>query len=199
ALQVLVDAPYWDASTFPRVPDPGPDTGVIDGAIRLSPSQATLYDRCPRHYVLERRLAAVQADSPYLQFGSMVHEVLKETELRALEDGRPHGDREPALAELCEVWERYRPFGPPEFDSAWRRRAQQLLEKMYAEWPDDGGEPLALEIELNMELGGVDWVGRADRIDRTPVGLKVVDYKTSKSPPPIKEAALSLQLGYYLL
>ncbi len=30
-------------------------------------------------------------------------------------------------------------------------------------------------------------------------GLKVVDYKTSKNPPPVKEVAASLQLGYYLL
>lgn len=199
ALRTLTAYPAWDPSGYAGVPDPGPDTGVLDGPIRLSPSQATSYDQCPRRYVLERRLRAIEVDSPYLRFGSIVHEVLEETELEAVESGRSHGDIETALRHLEAVWERHPPFGPPAYDQAWYRRAATLLVGMYADWPGRQGTPVAVEAPLDMELGGVQWVGRADRIDRVDAGLRIVDYKTSKSPPTLKEAARSLQLGYYLL
>jgi RecB family exonuclease len=63
-----------------------------------------------------------------------------------------------------------------------------------------GDQPaVALEIELRTRVGDIEWVGRADRIDRAGDGIKVVDYKSSKNPPPLKEVASSLQLGYYVL
>jgi RecB family exonuclease len=49
-----------------------------------------------------------------------------------------------------------------------------------------------------MELGGVSWLGRADRIERDGETLTVVDYKTG-SAASLADAAVSLQLGYYLL
>src|SRR5690606_26106862 len=127
ALKNLVSHPDWDPSRYAGVPEPGPDRGVLTGPVRLSPSQATLYDQCPRRYVLERRLHAVQVESPYLLFGSIVHEVLEETEQKALEEGRDHGDIATALEQLETVWHRYPPFGPPPLDRAWYRRATDLL------------------------------------------------------------------------
>jgi ATP-dependent exoDNAse (exonuclease V) beta subunit len=199
ALSTLVTSPYWDPAGFAGVAEPGPDSGLVDSGLRLSPSQADSYQKCPRRYALERRLRALDFDSPYATFGSLVHEVLENTEKQAAEHGHAHGDLTSALEELDRVWDRYPPFGPPPLDDAWKRRAVQFLEQMYLDWPGGDDPPIALEIELRTRVGDTDWVGRADRIDRAGAGLKVVDYKSSKNPPPLKEVATSLQLGYYAL
>ncbi|HEX2404668.1 MAG TPA: PD-(D/E)XK nuclease family protein, partial [Acidimicrobiia bacterium] len=44
---------------------------------------------------------------------------------------------------------------------------------------------------------GVEWVGFIDRLEKGPNGLRVIDYKTSKSPPSVAEAKESVQLGFY--
>ncbi len=199
ALYVLTAESRWNPLSFAGVPDPGPDHGVLRGPVRLSPSQAVLYDECPRRYALERRLHAVDAESPYLGFGSIVHEVLELTERDAVASGSPRGDLTVALAHLDDVWARYPPFGPPALDDAWRQRAVEFLEGLYRDWPGGDEPPLALEVELDTTIEGVQWVGRADRVDATPTGVKIVDYKTSRNPPTLKEAARSLQLGYYLI
>lgn len=199
ALATLVSAPHWDPTAFAGVAEPGPDSGLVDPGLRLSPSQADSYQKCPRNYALERRLRALDFDSPYATFGSLVHEVLENTEKRAAERGLAHAELATALEELDRVWDRYPPFGPPPLDDAWKRRAVQFLEQMYLEWPGGDDPAIALEIELRTRVGDVEWVGRADRIDRSGDGIKVVDYKSSKNPPPLKEVATSLQLGYYAL
>jgi RecB family exonuclease len=59
---------------------------------------------------------------------------------------------------------------------------------------------VALEHRLTLELDGHRWWGRSDRIEQHRIGqLRVVDYKTSKTPLSAPEAAASLQLGFYLL
>lgn len=200
SLLVLADQRSpWDPRFFAGVPEPGPDTGVIGAHIRLSPSQATLYDQCPRRYVLERRLRSIELESPYLSFGSILHEVLELAETDARAAGQPHADAEMAFRRLHEVWDRDAAFGTPEVNEAWFRRASKLIEQIYEDWPGGDDAPAALEWELRASLGGVDWIGRADRIDQTTGGLKIVDYKTSKSVPTLKEAASSLQLGFYVL
>ncbi|MFP3913958.1 MAG: ATP-dependent helicase [Actinomycetota bacterium] len=199
ALSVLAGHPGWDPMSFAGAAPPGPDHGVMGDSFRLSPSQAALYDECPRRYALERRLRAVDTDSPYLRFGSIVHEVLEEAEREALARGAGRADAGAALRWLEEVWERHPPFGPPPVDEAWKRRARELVERMYDEWPGGDDEPVALEMELDTTIGGVQWVGRADRVERSGQGIKIVDYKTSRTPPPLREAARSLQLGYYVL
>src|SRR4029453_14068941 len=42
--------------------------------------------------------------------------------------------------------------------------------------------PFATEVALSATWGDVTLKGRLDRVDRTPEGLRVVDYKTSARP-----------------
>ena len=53
------------------------------------------------------------------------------------------------------------------------------------------------EQKLNVQLGGVKFVGFADRIDFNSDGLEIIDYKTGKSS--ITPLARNWQLGYYAL
>ncbi|CAN5812654.1 ATP-dependent DNA helicase [soil metagenome] len=200
ALHVLSQAQaHWSPEFFSGVASPGPDQGLVGTDLRLSPSQATAYEECPRRYALERRVRAVEGDSPHMRFGSLVHQVLEAAEAEATGSDRPRAELGVALAHLDRVWGEA-DFGSEAMNDAWRRRAAGLLERLYSSWPGVDEGPIALEVSLPAAIGGVEWVGRADRVDPTPGGgLKVIDYKTSKTPPPLKEAGRSLQLGYYVL
>lgn len=192
------DSGAWDATRFAGVRPPGPHDGVIEPGLVLSPSQAEMYEQCPRRYVLERRLRVEDSTSAPAQFGSLCHALLETIERRTLDQGR-RPSLEEAVEVLDQVWEEAE-FGSPVLDAAYRAKAARLLERLWADWPADSAEPVALEHHLELDLGGVRWVGKADRIERTTRGeLRIVDYKTRKSLPTIEEAAGSLQLGFYLL
>lgn len=189
----------WDPRTFAGVAPRGPDTGVLGRRPVLSPSQAESYEQCPRRYVFERRLRLAEVSSPYVRFGSLVHQVLEDAERAALSRGEARSTAADADAALERVWEQA-DFGSPVLDEAWRRRARRLLTRLYEEWPEDSLRVVALEHPLGVEVGGVRWVGRADRVEEhRPGELRIVDYKTSASPPTLTEARRSLQLGFYLM
>jgi superfamily I DNA/RNA helicase len=199
AARLLADPPdrsWWTADRFAGVRRPGPDTGVIQLPLRLSPTQANLYQNCPRRYAIERRLRAVEASSPYLQLGSLVHDTLERAEQEAMAEGKSHASGEDALAVLDQVWSEA-DFGTPVLTAAWRARAVRLLERLYQQWPSRG-RPVALEYPLELEIDGVTWQGRADRIERTDDGFLVIDYKTGSTAVSKDEAAESLQLGFYV-
>ena len=176
----------------------GADRGLIRGRRRLSPTDAVGYDRCPRRFALERLLGVGVSAGPYLTFGTLIHEVLEEVERRAV-----GADRRSSLDEALAILDSrigQHDFGSDSLGHAWRRRAQELLEKLYACWPQPAGDPVLLEHPVEIELGGATWRGRIDRIERKPDRtLTVVDYKTGRTLPNTEEARSSLQLGFYYL
>jgi RecB family exonuclease len=177
------------------VPEPGPDRPILGGGLRLSPSQADSYVTCPRKYALERRLRLGDTFSPYAALGTLVHAALEATERENIGSGRPHADLEDALAHLERVWAEA-DFGTPQLNEAWLAQARQALVKLYDAWPSDG-LPAELEKKVVTEVGGVEWVGYIDRLERNAAGLRVVDYKTSKTAPSLEESKRSVQLGFY--
>jgi superfamily I DNA/RNA helicase/CRISPR/Cas system-associated exonuclease Cas4 (RecB family) len=190
----------WDASTFAGTAARGADTGVITDSISLSPSQAESYADCPRRYVFERRLGAGDTFSPHAHFGSLIHRVLEISERSALEAGLARSELGQALAALEQVWAEEADFGTPTLNEAWKGRGQKLLSRMNDNWPGDQASVVASEEKLELEIDGITWRGRADRIEQyEPDRLRVVDYKTSTTQPTKAEAAESLQLGFYLL
>jgi ATP-dependent exoDNAse (exonuclease V) beta subunit len=176
---------------------PGSDEGVIAGPLFLSPSQAELYEACPRRYALERKLGVGDGSNIYAQFGGLVHDVLEAAERRALERGADHASVREALEELDRCFEP-ESFGGGAFAAAWRERARTALEGLYENWPSTGSI-VALEHKLEIESEGARWVGRADRIERSGETVTVVDYKTSKNAMKVADAETSFQLGFYLL
>jgi superfamily I DNA/RNA helicase/RecB family exonuclease len=201
AAQVLAHppVPLWDPRRFAGIRRPGPDRGVLDGTPILSPSQAEAYLECPRRYVLERRLGLGGESGPWALFGRLVHSVLEEADRRALSEGRPHSDLPTALAALDRVWGEGADFGSDTMNRVWRRKAVDLLQRLYEGWPEDESTTIAVEHPVAFELGGIRWVGRVDRIDRLPDGrVRVVDYKTSSTAPRYEDVEASLQLGFYV-
>ena len=202
AAATLVDGTptVWDATRFAGLREHGPDRGVFSRPPRLSPSQAESYRDCPRRYVFERRLAMSETSGDHARFGSLVHSVLERADNAAMQAGRPRPDLDYALRALDAVWSEHAGFGSPWLDAIWRQKASALLDRLFAEWPSDSIETVAAEVELHWSGGDVDWVGRADRIERTADGtVRIVDYKTSRTITSTHKAARSLQLAFYAL
>ncbi len=179
------------------VAERGADSGFVDPGHVSSPSQANTYDECPRKYALERFGTRKDSESVYLQFGNLIHTVLERAEGGAVADGRRRSTLEEGLDHLDAVWPELG-FGTDAVGAAWLRRARGVLENLYGKWPTSA-EPLTLERELVADLDDTTWRGKADRIERVADNLTVIDYKTSKTPMTVSDAAKSLQLGYYII
>ncbi len=200
AIELLADAASWGgrpADSIAGVRSRGSDAGLVPAGLSMSPSQAESYERCPRRYALERRLHVGDDRTVHLVFGNLVHDVLEQAERAAMADGRPHATLEEALHALEDHFDPAA-FGGPPWAEAWRRRAVQALTRLYEQWPSTG-EPIGLEHRLDAEIGGVVWSGRADRVERAGDALGIIDYKSSRNPMSLADAASSLQLGYYLI
>ena len=189
----------WDPRGFAGVRPPGPDTGLISPGHVMSASQAEAYYKCPRRYALESRLRLDPSDdNPYLRFGSLMHAVLEKSVRRSSEQGEPGLNLSDALHELS-VRLAEMDFGTPVLNYAWLERGTRLLEQLAERWTADGSRAIGFEERIRVDLDGTEWRGRIDRVDRMEDGtLRIVDYKTSKNPMAVKDAAVSLQLGFYL-
>lgn len=189
----------WDPRGFAGVRQPGPDTGLISPGHVMTASQAEAYRKCPRRYALESRLGLDPSDdNPYLRFGNLMHTVLDKSVRRSSEQGVPGLDLTGALQELS-VRLAEMDFGTPVLNYAWLERGTRFLEQLARRWTEDGGRVIGFEERIGIDLDGIAWRGRIDRVDRMEDGtLRIVDYKTSKKPMAVKEAAVSLQLGFYV-
>jgi RecB family exonuclease len=199
AVAALAQGERWGmrpAQHHHGVVERGSERGLNGAQLRLSPSQADGYAKCPRRYAIERKLSQA-GDSIYATFGSLVHDVLDHVETDAMNRGQRHSDYPSAVRKLDELMDPT-DFGGEPFAEAWRRRAQDGLARLYSMWPA-GARPIAIERDVAFELGDVTWRGRIDRLERDDAGIRVVDYKTSRTAVSQTEAAESLQLGFYAL
>jgi superfamily I DNA/RNA helicase/RecB family exonuclease len=201
ATTALAGAADWepprDPAHFAGVLARGPDDGLVEPDPVLSASQADSYTRCPRRYAFERRLRVDQGGSVYQELGSVIHTALEAAERAAAERGDDHASCDEALAALDTEFDPA-VFGGGAVGEAWRSRARAIVERLYVQWPGEG-PGLAFETEFDVEAAGARWFGRIDRIERRGDALHVVDYKTGTSVPPKRDAAVSLQLGLYVL
>lgn len=200
ALTLLVHGDSWGLrhpTFYAGVRPRGPDRGLLPAGITLSPSQAETYAGCPRRYAFERRLHVGDEPTSFLIFGTLIHDVLQGAEQRAVEEGLRHAELGGALAELDAIWDPTQ-FGGEPWAEAWYRRATDILTHLYEHWPG-AGTPLALERPLTWGLDGVTWRGQADRVEIEDGIIRVVDYKTGTRVPSAADAAVSIQLGFYLM
>jgi len=184
---------------FARMRPRGTNEGVIGKNLRLSPSQAESYASCPRQYVLSRRLDAGGDAGMYAAYGRLIHDILEATEREAVASKSTHGSIDDALAFLNDHILSTE-FGPLTRRTAWQRKAERLLRSMYENWIRPEAIPVLLEHDLAAQIEGVPWRGRADRIElMNDDRLRIVDYKTGSSARSAADAAVSIQLAFYLL
>jgi len=199
ALSLLIDGPSWGLRPWRRFAGTAPhgvDTGLV-GDLIMSPSRADAYLTCPRRFAFERLLHVGSDPSTYAALGLVVHGVLERVERAAMKRGDAHASLDEAQANLSENWDPEQFGGSPWADS-WKRRAEFILGRLYSQWPGSG-IPIMLEQDLTLDIDGIPWRGRVDRVERRGDRLVVVDYKTGAKAASLEEAAVSIQLGFYAM
>jgi putative RecB family exonuclease len=178
----------------------------ITGRNSLSPSRAGDFMACPLLYrfrVIDRLPEPPSIDAVR---GSVVHRVLEE-----LFD-LPAGDRthEQANVLLAPVWQEFverepelaEMFGDDTTDLAsWLGQCRDLLGRYFSLEDPQRLEPAEREIHVATRLHtGLVLHGYIDRVDVSPAGdVRIVDYKTGRSPGEHFEAKALFQMKFYAL
>lgn len=172
----------------------------------LSPSRASDFKQCPLLYrfrVIDRLPAP---PSPAAARGTLVHAVLERlfdlpaherTPTSAAALVAPEWARlvreEPELAGLAQSEEGEDP-------DAWFAQAVSLVQRWFTLEDPTRLEPAERELYVEAEVDGLTLRGYVDRLDVAPDGaVRVVDYKTGRSPSELFERASLFQMKFYAL
>lgn len=176
--------------------------------LMLSPSRAVDFKTCPLLYRLRAIDGRPEPPSRAAVRGTLVHAVLEQL------FGEPAADRtvQQAVGSIGAVWQRLS-GSAPELASLldehevipWLGEAAQLV-RAYFTLEDPGGFDAescesAVEVVLHCDGGhDVPLKGFIDRIDVAGTGeLRIVDYKTGRSPSEHSETRALYQLKFYAL
>lgn len=146
-----------------------------------SPSKLGTWKQCPRRYRFRYIEKLPTIPRPWFAFGASVHAALKE-----IFNIRPENRSVELLEKFLETnWVR-KGYASAEEEAEYRERAVGALRRYAAEEPDfaTAPRPKVLEFTVEAKIGDVVLMGKVDRIDDTPDGLVVIDYKTGRSRPP---------------
>jgi putative RecB family exonuclease len=174
----------------------------------LSPSRAADFKQCPLLYrfrVIDRLPAP---PSPAAARGTLVHAVLERLFDLPAADRTPQAaaelvapewarllEQEPELAQVLACDEQ-----GSEDTAAWFAQAVALIRKWFTLEDPTALEPAEREFYVETELDGLTLRGYVDRLDVAPDGaIRVVDYKTGRSPSELFERGSLFQLRFYAL
>ncbi|WBQ08511.1 RecB family exonuclease [Kribbella sp. CA-293567] len=174
----------------------------------LSPSRAADFMSCPLRYRFRVIDKLPEKPSSAAVRGTVVHAVLER-----LFD-LPRGQRtlehatellEPQWLKLLEAEPEVAELFAEDADGAelakWLQEAHQLLGKYFTLEDPNLLEPAERELYVETELeSGLTLRGYVDRLDVAPTGeIRVVDYKTGRSPSEFFEAKALFQMKFYAL
>lgn len=170
----------------------------------ISPSRAADYKQCPLKYRFRTIDRLEEAPSPAAVRGTLVHAVLEEIfELpaaertpeaaRALLPGRWEAlvAERPELAEMLAA-------DPKLSEDSWFADAGRLTDRWFTLEDPSRLEPAEREVKVEVEVDGLTLRGVVDRVDVAPQGqVRVVDYKTGRTPGPGFEGKALFQMKFY--
>jgi putative RecB family exonuclease len=185
-----------------------PDELLATRAAALSPSRAADFMACPLLYRFRVIDRLPSPPSPAAARGTLVHAVLER-----LFD-LPTAERTPerAVALLAPEWERLVASEPdlagllsddgldgPD-RATWLAEASALVDTWFTLEDPTRLQPAERELYVEADIGGLTLRGYVDRLDVAPNGaLRVVDYKTGRSPGENFEAKALFQMRFYAL
>ena len=166
--------------------------------LRLSPSRISDFNNCPQLYKYRTIDLLPEPPSIDAERGTLIHTVLEDL----FEIPAPDRTISNAAQMLPEKWQAQIEEKPAikelVLDSgAWFKRAEELLGNYFTLENPTLFEPTYRELHLSPELY---LHGYVDRLDVAPTGeVRIVDYKTGKSPKPGWEDKAFFQLRVYAL
>lgn len=171
----------------------------------LSPSRANDFVQCPLLFRLRVIDRIPEPPSAAAARGTLVHKVLEELY------NAPAAQRTVALAEeaIAPAWTAL-VSRQPELEAlaaaeggtqAWFTTARTLLDRYFTLEDPQRLEPAEREAMVEHQLAdGPLLRGIVDRIDVAPDGaVRIVDYKTGKSPKPQYSSSAAFQMRFYAL
>lgn len=167
----------------------------------LSPSSIELFSQCPLKWKFRYVDRISEPPGAPAVLGTFVHSVLEHLMLL----GKGMRTIETAREIAGEVWktevetaEDFLSFGMSEEEI--KKFKVHSWNKISGLWElEDPNEVtvIATEMKLSAEVEGVPFYGIVDRLDATPKGVRVSDYKSGKAPDPRWEDGKCEQLFYY--
>lgn len=168
--------------------------------LRLSPSRIAEFNNCPQLY--KYRVIDQLPEPPSLdaERGTLVHSILHDL------FGLPRDSRtfESAYASLPSLWQKQQEEKPElsgmiTSQKEWNDRVLALLNTYFLIEDPKRFDATYREIHLEYDLSHLIYIhGYVDRIDVAPSGeVRIVDYKTGKSPKPGWEEKALFQLKVY--
>ncbi|CAN2199360.1 COG2887 RecB family exonuclease [Candidatus Nanopelagicaceae bacterium] len=170
--------------------------------LRLSPSRMNDFTNCPQLYKYRAVDQLPEPPSIDAERGKLIHSVLEDLfELPA-----PQRTFESALEILPTKWSQQLE-GKPELaalvldEKEWFDRAHSLLTNYFSLEKPTSFESTYRELHLERDISEEIYLhGYVDRLDVAPTGeVRIVDYKTGKSPKPGWEEKALFQLRVYAL
>jgi putative RecB family exonuclease len=170
--------------------------------LRLSPSRVNDFTNCPQLYKYRAILNLPEEISLDAERGKLVHSVLEDL----FELPRTQRDLSEASAILPEAWARQLESKPElaqlvSDSKEWLDRAHSLLQSYFTLEDPSTFDSTFRELHLERDLKESVYLhGYVDRLDVAPTGeVRIVDYKTGKSPKPGWEEKALFQLRVYAL
>ncbi|MEJ7635855.1 PD-(D/E)XK nuclease family protein [Aeromicrobium sp.] len=173
----------------------------------LSPSRAGDFQTCPLLYRFRTIDKLPEPADPVMVRGTLVHAVLEDL----FGEPAPGRTLDRAVELLPAEWEALRVAEPRLAElfsadqvvdeTAWLASCVDLLGRYFGMEDPRYLEPSAREERVSYRLdSGVAFAGIVDRIDIAPDGrIRVVDYKTGRSPDPRFEDKAIFQMRFYAL
>jgi putative RecB family exonuclease len=172
----------------------------------LSPSRASDFKQCPLLYRFRAVDKLPSPPSPAAARGTLVHAVLERLFDLPPDERTPQAaqallgpqwdalvEQEPELASMITADGRLTP-------ESWFQDAQALIETWFTLEDPTRLEPAERELYVETELDGLVLRGYVDRLDVAADGaMRVVDYKTGRSPSELFEGKALFQMKFYAL
>ena len=170
-------------TTTPVAPRPADSTSpeTDTGLRHLSPSRASDFKQCPQLFKFRAIDRIETPPTEYQARGTTAHLALQ----RLFDDPAEERTAERLYDLFRDAWMELKPIEFPDvFDDvdeerAWGMASLEILANYFGIENPATFDPLDRELDMTHELGHMTIRGILDRIDETPGGLVITDYKTS--------------------
>ena len=170
--------------------------------LRLSPSRINDFNNCPQLYKYRAIDQLPEPPSIDAERGKLIHSVLEDL----FEEKMENRNLATALDLLPKAWQEHL-VSQPELahlvldEKEWMDRASSLLSSYFTLENPANFESTFRELHLEKDMSEEIYLhGYVDRLDIAPTGeVRIVDYKTGKSPKPGWEEKALFQLRVYAL
>ncbi|MCC6229602.1 MAG: ATP-dependent helicase [Phycisphaerales bacterium] len=169
----------------------------------LSYSALDAYHRCPACYYLKFVLRLPEEERREARLGSVAHDTLKAF-VGSRRSAESEGRLPPSIDALKEMGRTMLMHQEPDASPDDVRRLDELLGGYARLFHDDAAETLETErvVRFEIEHAGCShrMTAKVDRIDRTPAGFRIIDYKTGGAWKDLRDPKKTdLQMGIYAM